>query len=157
MHGTTEFDTAAEDFIKLPTIALILILLTGCSILDPVPGGRTTGAGPTPAQVRLMGSLRDYRLPTRSIPPSQHSDPTVDAAIKSIFSVAESQKLIFDGSRATEGDVIVGRFGATDQMLVGLNLYSSSGRVAFTDVHQWKASDMSEGTRMRQRFLSALK
>ena len=137
-------------------IAPLLLLLSGCSILQPMPSGRSAQA-PTADQTRLAGALRNYRLPDRSIPPTPHPDPAVDAAIRSMFTVAENQQLIFDGSRAAEGDVIVGRMGHTDRMLLGLNVYPLSGQVAFRDVTDWKLADMSEGTRMRQRFLNALK
>jgi len=141
---------------KILNIAPLLLLLIGCSIIEPMPGGRSA-APPTAAQMRLASVLSKYRLPDRSIPPSPHPDPVVDAAIRSIFAIAENQKLIFDGSRAAEGDVIVGRMGATDQMLVGLNVYPLFGRVAYRDVTKWKATDMSEGTRMQRQFLNALK
>ena len=71
--------------------------------------------------------------------------------------IAAGQGLIFDGSRAAEGSVIVGRMGSTDQMLLAIAVYPKAGRIAMQDVYKWKASDMSEGYRMRQRFLNALR
>jgi len=141
---------------KIAKIAPLLLLLSGCSIIEPTPGGRSDNA-PTAGQMRLATALRSYRLPDRSIPPTRHPEPMVDAAIKSMFTIAEHQKLIFDGSRAEEGDVIVGRMGTADQMLVGLNVYRLWGKVAYRDVTNWKLADMSEATRMQRQFLSALK
>lgn len=107
--------------------------------------------------MRLLSVLRDYRLPAQSVSPTRNADPQVDAAIQSMRKNAEEQGLIFDGARASEGTVIVGRMGSADQMLVAISVYSVSGRVAIQDVHQWKAADMSEGARMRERYLSSLR
>ena len=140
---------------KILKFAPLLFFLGGCSILEPTPGGRSANA-PTAEQWRLASLLRTYRLSEQSIPPTPHPNPVVDAAIKSMFSVAEKQKLVFDGSRASDGNVIVGRRGATDQMLVGLNVYPVADKVAYRDVTNWKLADVSEGTSMQRQFENAL-
>ncbi|MBI5773083.1 MAG: hypothetical protein HZA89_04980 [Verrucomicrobia bacterium] len=141
---------------RILTFSFLLFLVGGCSIIDPTLGGRSAEK-PTEAQMRLAGTLNNYRLPEQSIPPTQHPDSAVDAAINAMSRIAQQQHLIFDGSRATEGYVIVGRMGSTAQMLLGLNVYPVAGRVGFRDVTNWKMSDISEGKQMRQRFLNALK
>jgi hypothetical protein len=128
-------------------------LLVGCSILEPMP----PSAEPTPVTMNLASILQGYRLPSQSITPSTNPDPHVDAAIHSMQRIAASQGLIFDGSRAAEGTVIVGRMGSTDQMVVAIAVYPKAGRVAMQDAYNWKASDMSEGTRMRGHFLDTLR
>ena len=138
---------------KTLVILSLLVLLNGCSVFEPIP----RGSEPSPTHMRLLAVLRDYRLPSHSLPPTRNADPQVEAAIRSMQTKAEEQGLVFDGSRASEGTVIAGRMGSTDQMLVAVAVYSVSGRVAIQDVHQWKASDMSEGARMRERYLSSLR
>ena len=71
--------------------------------------------------------------------------------------IAADEGLIFDGSRAADGTVIVGRRGSADQMVLAIAVYPKAGRIAMQDVYNWKASDMSEGFRMRQRFLDTLR
>ena len=132
----------------------LVMLLAGCSILEPMP---PSAGEPTPVQMSLASLLQSYRLPSQSIPPSTNPDPQADAAIHSMQRIAAMQGLIFDGARAAEGTVIVGRMGSTDQMTVAIAVYPKAGRVAMQDAYNWKVSDMSEGTRMRKHFLDTLR
>jgi hypothetical protein len=138
---------------KTLLIIPVIMLLAGCSILEPMPDS----GQPSPVQLSLSGLLQGYRLPAQSIPSSTNSDPQVDAAIHSMQRIATDEGLIFDGSRAADGTVIVGRTGSTDQMVLAIAVYPKDGRVAMQDAYNWKASDMSEGFRMRQRFLQTLR
>ncbi len=138
---------------KTTVIVPIVMLLAGCSIIDPMPESRD----PSPVQLSLSGMIRTYRLPSQSIPPSTNNDPQVDAAIHSMQRIAADEGLIFDGSRAADGTVIVGRMGSTGQMVLAMAVYPKTGRIAMQDVYQWKATDMSEGFKMRERFLETLR
>jgi hypothetical protein len=131
----------------------VVMLLGGCSILEPMPDS----GQPTPIQLNLSDLLQDYRLPAQSIPPSTNSDPQVDAAIHSMQRIATVEGLVFDGSRTAEGTVIVGRMGSADQMVLAIAVYPKDGRVAMQDAFNWKLSDMSKGNRMRDRYLNALR
>lgn len=131
----------------------IMFLLGGCSLLEPMP----KGSQPSQIQMSLSGMLQSYRLPPESIPPFTHNDLQVNAAIQSMQKVASAQSLIFDGSRAAEGTVVVGRMGGNDQMVLAIAVYSQAGRVAMQDVHDWKTADNSQGFQMRERFLNTLR
>jgi hypothetical protein len=138
---------------KILFLVPVVILIGGCSMLEPM----RRGGQPTPVQMSLSGVLQSYRLPPQSIPPAINSDPQVDAAIHAMQTIAAGQGLIFDGSRAAQGTVIVGRMASTDQMVLAIAVYAKAGRIAMQDAYKWKASDMSEGFRMRQRFLNSLR
>jgi len=119
--------------------------------------GSTSAGGVTSEQVRLMTVLRDYQLPAQSVPPARHADPQVDSVLQKMMAVANQQGLIFDGSRAAEGVIVVGRPGKSGKpMLVGVAVYPKSGRVAMQDTMMANALDNRDAERMKERYLSAL-
>jgi len=126
---------------------------SGCSLLyERVP----TGRDPSAVQTMLFGALNHYALPSKSIAPPPNKDSQVDAAIHSMQNVAEDQGLVFDGSRATEGIVIVGRMGTAGTMILAVAVYAVGNRVAMEDVSQEKAPDVSAAARMRKQFMGTL-
>ena len=137
---------------RITLILPVVLLLAGCSLLRPMPEARQ----PSPVQISLSRTLYSYHMPAQSIPPAANRDPQVDAAIHSMQRIATAQGMIFDGSRAGEGTVFVGREGSAGQMVLAIAVFPEAGRVAMQDVYQWRASDMSAGFHMRKKFLETL-
>ena len=134
-------------------VGLAALLPSGCALLyDRVPSGRD----PSAAQTMLFHALDHYALPPRSIAPTPNKDSHVDAAIHSMQKVAEDQGLVFDGSRATQGIVIVGRMGSAGPMILAVAVYSVGNRIAMEDVSREKAPDISAAARMRKQFMGTL-
>ena len=134
-------------------VGLAAILSSGCSLLyERVP----TSRNPSAVQSTLFAALDHYTLPFTSIAPTPNRDPYVDASIHSMQKVAEAQGLVFDGSRATDGIVIVGRMGTVGPMILAVAVYAVGSRVAMEDVLQEKAPDGAAAARMRRQFEGTL-
>jgi hypothetical protein len=103
-----------------------------------------------------MDVLAGYQLPAASVPPAPNADPDVQAAISKMAGVAAEQGLIFDGSRTSQGIVVVGRQGTGGPVLLALSVYKKGGRVAVQDAFNANGADYRDGMKMRQQFLSAI-
>ena len=108
--------------------------------------------------VRLLTAMRDYQLPAQPVPPARHADPQVNSFLPKMMSVAAQQGLIFDGSRAAEGIVIVGRNGRESgkPILIGVSVFNKGGRVMMQDTTQSNGLDFKEAQRLKERYLDAL-
>lgn len=127
-----------------------VLILTACA--SP-RGGVGTAQMDALAGVSFLS--RDYRLPESDIPATQHDDSGVLSVIRGLQRRANQQDLIFDGSKAGEGVVVVGKQGNHDQMLLILHVYRTpDGGFAWRDLHSWNGADMRAGMKMRDRFFS---
>ena len=136
---------------RLVVVAALLVWVVGCgssgsttaepraaeglSRADGSAGGGSsagagTGGGQMDQHVRLITAMRDYQLPAQPVPPARHADPQVDAFLQKMMAVAARQGLMFDGRRAAEGIVIVGRNGQSGKpILIGVSVFNKAGRV----------------------------
>jgi hypothetical protein len=108
-------------------------------------------------QIALSLLLKKHRLPTTSNQAARHVDPEINMAVAHVRKVSLSQGLVFDGSKVTEGIVVVGRHSGANSMLVGLQFYRvPDGRIAFTDVTHSSGNNFTEAMAMKSRLLRAL-
>ena len=103
-----------------------------------------------------MSALQGYQLPSASVAPTMNPDPDVQQAIMRMSQIAPSQGLIFDGTRANEGIIIVGKPGSAGPILLALSVYKTQGRVATQDCSFAKGTDFREGMKMKDQFFSQL-
>jgi hypothetical protein len=106
----------------------------------------------------LLAFSQGYALPEHNVVPTEHADSEIAAISSAMQGIAKRQGLVYDGHKAHEGFVAVGKEGSNGQLILILKLYrASNGRIAFQDTHLWNGADMSQGMKMRSTFLSALK
>ena len=135
------------------TCILITLSMYGCSSQY----GATGVTGLTPEQMSLLAFSQGYALPEHNVAPTAHTDREIATITSAMQGIAKTQGLVYDGHKATEGFVAVGKDGANGQMILILKLYRASNRrIAFQDTHLWNGADLYQGMTMRSKFLSAL-
>ena len=128
------------------------LILSACSALQGPPSPDLFGK-----QIALSLLLKKHPLPNTSNKAALHADPEINLAVAHVREVTLSQGLIFDGSKATEGIVVIGRHSEGNSMLVGLQFYRvPDGRVAFTDVTHSSGNNFAEAMAMKSRLLRCL-
>ena len=136
-------------------LAFSLTSLSGCESTGPSAGAASSATSPD-QHGKLMAVLQGYQLPTQSVAPTANPDPDVQQVIVRMGEVARSQGLVFDGSRANQGIVVVGKQGTGGPILLALSVYKTQGRVATQDTSASNGLDFSEGMKMKDRFFSRL-
>ena len=139
-------------FFLIAWLAAGLASFVGCA-----SSGSSAAAAPSgDEQGKLMTVLQGYQLPAQSIAPTVNPDQDVQRAIVRMSQIAQSQGLVFDGSRARDGIVVVGKQGSSGPILLALSIYKKQGRVAMQDTSFAKGMDFREGMQMKERFLNEL-
>ncbi len=138
--------------IAVAVAGLLTLVCVGCAT-----DRQRAGTAPPSQEGRLIAALSGYRLPPTSVPPTRNTDDNVNRAIAGMARVAASQGLTFDGGRANEGLVFVGRQGQGGPMVLALVVYPKNGWVASQDEVYANGLDVPEAQRMRNGFMAALK
>jgi hypothetical protein len=139
-------------------IGVMFLIGAGCqSDTSSIPSEPPAAKQVSPDQHgKLMGALEGYQLPAQSIAATSHPDPAVQQVIVRMSQIAQSQGLVFDGSRANEGIVIVGKQGSGYPILLAVSVYNTPRGVATQDTSRSNGLDYREGMKMKERFFGAL-
>lgn len=132
----------------------ILLALVSWGCPPPEQGGPPDLTG---EDVKLKEALRDYKLPSRSVPPAPSSEVEMELAFNKMAVIATDQKLIFDGTRASRGLIVVGKQGANGPMIVGVAIVPKGGYVAMLDVPIYDERDTVEAEKMHEAYITAVK
>ncbi len=128
------------------------LALASCSALQGPPSPELFKR-----QLAITSILQKHSLPATSNQAARHADSEINMAVAHVRAVSLSQGLVFDGSRVSEGIVIVGRHSAVSPILLGLQFYRvPDGRIAYTDVTYSSGNNFSETQAMKSRLLRAL-
>lgn len=81
----------------------------------------------------------------------------MELAFNKMAVIATDQKLIFDGTRASRGLIVVGKQGANGPMIVGVAIVPKGGYVAMLDVPIYDERDTVEAEKMHEAYITAVK
>ena len=150
---------------------LLVAALAACRSPEPVveevdeepiaPPPATAAAAPpladaASASLALLTLVRNYELPPRSVDPTPHRDDPVASIIRQLHEFADDHGLIFDGRRAAQGLVVIGRAGQIDDVIVGLAVYRGRGRLGIQQLPQWAPADDDAGQAMHRQLTTAI-
>ena len=127
--------------------------------IDPPPA--TAAISPpltdaSSASLALLTLVRNYELPPRSVDATPHRDAPVDNIIRQIQDFADAHGIIFDGRRAAQGLIVLGRPGDVDDVLIALAIYHSPARLGIQQLPTWAPADDDRGQAMHRALMTAI-
>ena len=138
----------------MKNIIIITVLTTAlCSCVKPP----VEDPGTRPRQVAFFQELKDYTLPSASVPSKLPATTPSFRFYLAAEKIAESQGLISDASMAPKGKLVVGKTIDNDSVIVGIQFIEfDDGRIGFENITKANGLHVGDVQKMEKKFIKAL-